>query len=375
VKGSCLRPIAAGWQIGSALLLFAMAGQAFGSATISGTVKPAANGDVSNAFVVATSDTFKVYRATVDPTAGTYSQDVDPGTYTIVVLATDQTAPPITNKVLKDGDMVTQDFTLATATPFPIVKSPNPIPLTDGIDSASFQDAPDILINGGQNVVVGDPNGTPPWTPNVVSGRFRMKYSTQALHIAADVNYMTPRANTFEQSDPTMLWNGNALEFDFQNDPYDATRTAYDNDHDWQLVVSLGDTPNWFLHGGLQAAPMVNGKAEPLAPHFAIQDKPAATPGETFRLDVPWSIFLDSNGKPISPPADNSMAAMDLALDASDPTASKDTAVRLFQATWSGFEPGHANPSVLRPIQFVPQAPAAAPATSTCGAPPAATSR
>jgi len=334
-------------------LFFAIAGQAFGSATISGTVTPAANGDISNAVVVATSDTYKVYR--IDASAGTYSQDVDPGTYTIVVLAMNQTAPPITNKVLKDGDTLAQDFTLATATPFPIVKSPNPIPLTDGIDSASFQDAPDIVISGGHNVVVGDPNGTPPWTPNVVSGRFRLKYSAEAIHIAADATFQTPLVNS-QTADA--IWNGNAFEFDFQNDPYDGTRTAMDPDHNWQLIVALGDTPSWWMYS-LQAAPSVGGKDEPLASHFALQNR--SDHEQTFRLDVPWSILLDSRGKGISPPADTALGAMDVTLDASDPTADRATATRLFQIDWSGFEPSHNNPSVLRPIQFVPQAPAATP--------------
>jgi hypothetical protein len=364
VKASYLRPLAARWQIGSALLLFAVAGQAFGSATISGTVKPAANGVLDNAVVVATSDTFKIYR--IDASAGTYTQDVDPGTYSIVALALNQTAAPITNKVLKDGDQLTQNFTLATAAPFPIVKSPNPIPLTDGIDSASFQDAPDIVINQGQNVVVpSDPNATPPWSPSVVSGRFRIKYSTQAIHIAADVNYQTPRVNS---QAGVNLWNGNAFEFDFQNDPYDGTRTTYDPDHNWQLIVGLGDTADWWMYS-LQAAPSVNGKNEPPTSHFAIQDKPAATPGETFRLDVPWSILLDSSGKGISPPADNALGAMDVTLDAADPSGAKDSALRLFQIDWSGFEPSHNNAIYLRPIQFVPQAPASPPATTPAPAP------
>ena len=70
MNGPCLGPIAVRWPIGCALLLFAVAGQAFGSATLSGTVTPAANGDISNAVVVATSDTYKVYRVPVDAGAG-----------------------------------------------------------------------------------------------------------------------------------------------------------------------------------------------------------------------------------------------------------------------------------------------------------------
>src|SRR5262249_32772375 len=150
---------------------------------------------------------------------------VEPGTYTIVVLAMNQSAPPITNKVLKDGDTLKQDFTLATAAPFPLVKSPAPIPLTDGIESASFQDAPEIVVNGGQNVVIGDPNGAVPWNPSVVSGRFRLKYSAVAIHVAADATFQTPLVNS-QTGDA--IWNGNAFEFDFQNDPYDGTRTTMD---------------------------------------------------------------------------------------------------------------------------------------------------
>ena len=36
---------------------------------------------------------------------------------------------PVKDKVLKDGDKLTQDFTMATATPFPIVKATAAIPL------------------------------------------------------------------------------------------------------------------------------------------------------------------------------------------------------------------------------------------------------
>jgi len=341
------------WQIGSALLLLCVAGQAMAAATISGTVKPADNNDLSDSVVVATSDTFKVYRVTVGDD-GTYTADVDPGTYTIVALGKNQETPIVKDKVLKDGDKLTQDFAFKAATPFPIVKAAAPIPLTDDIDSASFQDAPEIQINGGQNVVVGDPNA---WGgPDTVSGRFKIKWSDQALHLAADVTYMTPRVNNQTEGN---LWNGNALEFDFQNDPYDPTRTSYDADHNWQLVVGLGDSPDWWLHGALQAHPAVNWTDEGLLKHFAIQDK--GEHEQRFRLDVPWAVLLDSTGKGISPPKEGDMAAMDVVLDASDPAADRTTAARLFQVAWSGFEPSHGNPSFERPIQFVTQAPSTTP--------------
>ena len=51
MKGSYLRPIAASWQIGTALLLFAEAGQAMATGNISGTVKAAPNGDLTGATI------------------------------------------------------------------------------------------------------------------------------------------------------------------------------------------------------------------------------------------------------------------------------------------------------------------------------------
>ena len=190
--------------------------------------------------------------------------------------------------------------------------------------------------------------------PNTVSGRFKVKYSSLGIHIAGDVTYKTPRVNNMTDGN---IWNDNALEVDIQNDKYDPTRTAYDPDHNWQFAVSLGPTPDWWLFGGVQAHPAINGKDEALASHFMIQDKTPNT-GETFRVDIPWAILLDSSGKAISAPADNAVGAVDLALDAADPTASKDTAARAFQLTWSGLADTWTNPIELVQVQFAPQAPA-----------------
>jgi hypothetical protein len=358
VKGLSVRPIARGWQVGSTLLLCLVAGQSWaaGTGAINGKVTLPAGTAVSDvaAKVVATNEKYAVFTATVNDD-GTYSiTPVDNGTYRVAALAHGLAAAPITNLVISDSSpTATENFDLKAPTPYPVVKSPNPIPLTDGIDSASFQDAPEIDLTSGESVAVGDPTT---WGgPNIVSGRFKVKYSSLGLHIAADVTYKTPRVN--DQTGGN-IWNANALEVDFQNDPYDPTRTAYDNDHNWQFAVSLGQKPEWYLFGGVQAAP-----SDPVLTHLEIQDKTPNT-GETFRVDIPWKILLDSSGNPISEPADKSMAAMDLALDAADPTqpagtSTTDTPVtRAYQLTWSGFADTWTNPSELVPIQFVAQAPA-----------------
>jgi len=353
MKGASLRPIAMRWPIGTALLVFTLAGQTMASPLISGYVTAPAGKSMDGAFVVATSDKYRVYRIPVGSDGWYLNYTAEPGSYTLAIAARGLEAPPATGLVLTYSQIVQHNFELEEAKPFCIVRSPSPVPLTDGIDSASFMDAPEIKIDGGQNVVLGDPNA---WGgPTTVSGRFKLKYSAEALHLAADVTFKTPRVNNQMNGG---LYDGNALELDFQNDPYAADRAAYDPMHDWHLIVGLGDNPDWWLAKQIQSRPLVGGQEEPLASHFMIQDKPAKD-GETFRLDVPWSILLqgDANGMPIAAPKDNDLAALDLVLDAADPTADRASATRKFQLTWSGFADTYTNPTSFRPVQFCPQAP------------------
>ena len=101
----------------------------------------------------------------------------------------------------------------------------------------------------------------------------------------------------------------------------------------------------------------IGGTAEDVNKHFKLQNK--SDHEQTFRVDIPWAILLDSSGKPIAAPDDNALGALDLALDASDPTADRSSATRAFQLTWSRFDDTYKNPSSEVPVQFVPQAPAA----------------
>jgi len=224
------------------------------------------------------------------------------------------------------------------------VKSPDPIPLTDGIDSASFQDASEIDLNSGENVAVGD--RTMWGGPNTVSGRFKVKYSSLGIHIAADVTYLTPLVNNMTGGN---IWNGNAIELDIQTDPYDPTRRTYDRDHNWQFGLSLGANTDWWLWGAIQKHPSINGNDEPVTSHVMIQEKTPDT-GQTFRVDIPWAILRDSTGKAISPPADNDLGALDLALDAAGGSGSRTDG---FQLTWSGLANSWTNPTNLVQVQFV----------------------
>jgi hypothetical protein len=336
--------------VGSAFLVCALTSQALAAGTFKGKVMvPSTDYDPSSGFVVAVSDKLDLYRVQIDADGSYVIDSAAPGTYTLSAIRGGLTAPDVTGVVLADGKTVEQNFAMTAPQPFCILKSATPIPLSKDIDSDAFADADEIRIGDGKSVGVGPVDE---WGkdggPKLVSGRFKIKYSDQAIHLAADVTFAKPLVNN--QKDDN-LWNGNALEFDIQDDPFDVTREDKNAQHDWQVVVGLGQNADWWLHGAVNARPKV-----PVANN--INRIPRAD-GEKFRLDVPWEILLqdDANGKPIAPPKDNAVGAIDLVLDVSDPNADPSDAVRKYQIQWSGLGNSHWNASSLVPVQFCPKKP------------------
>ena len=357
MQALCLRPIAARWPVGSALLLLALAGPAMAAATISGTVTVPAGYPLDEATVTVNDANNHLYRVAVEDT-GAYKLDgVAPGTYTLTVQAKGTETPPVPNVVLTDGQTLKQDFTLTAAKPFCFVKSPNPIPLTDDINSASFADAPDIHVDSAANLIepVLDLPMLNMWGgPATAGGRFRMKYSSAGIHLAADLTYKVSGVNL---AAPGKQYLGNAIELDFQNDPYDPNREAFDPDHNWQVIVGLGQTPQWWLYqNDAGKAPAINGKAEPVSSHLLVKDRPNKD-GQLVRIDIPWAIFLKGDMTPITPPQDNDLGAAELAVDQSSPESTRDEPKSLYQLTWSGLDSANDQPNAMKPIQFCPQAP------------------
>jgi hypothetical protein len=234
------------------------------------------------------------------------------------------------------------------------VKSPTRIPLTDDINSASFADAPDIVLNSAKNLGVGE---TAEWSrlggPNVVSGRFKLKYSDYGFHLAGDLTFKTPLVNN---QDAQNAWNGNALEFAYHNLPYDPTLSGADTQNHWKLQVGLGEQENWWEDSASKMDP-----TEKIAQNMVRKQKELkdGVGGETFRLDIPWSIFHkgDANGEALTVPEDNALAALDIILGAADPEAERSEATRKFQLQWTGFGDSHWNSNHLMPVKFCPQPP------------------
>jgi hypothetical protein len=329
-------PTAFSRLVGSTLLLFAIASPTL-AVTISGTVKAPEGFSAEGARVSATNDQFRVVRTDVGAD-GTYTlEDLEPGTYTVVAVGKGLETVILKDVVLKEGEDLQRDFTLEAAKPFCIVKSPRPIRMDEFIDDPIWADAPEIRLDQGyQRRPLGSGNLENWGGPSEVSGRFKFKYSDQALHLAADLTFKTP-----------------GVEFFFQNDPLDLTREEYDLNHNWQLDIGLGATPKWRLYQrGQGSEPQGNINA------LVVRKEKASGDGELLRVDMPWSIFPEGGpGKPgIKVPADNALGAMDIVVNANDPD-DRENANAKGGLSWSGYDSNWQNPSGLRPIQFCPQAP------------------
>jgi hypothetical protein len=316
--------------------------------TLKGTVKDAAGAVLPQAWVTVSDASNHIYNAMTEDD-GTYSIDAPAGTYSITAVAIGHDVNSLTGVQLADGQTLDkQDLQLKAATPFAIRKAAAPIPLTDGIDSNSFKDAAEIRIDQPYQVTVGITNPNDWVGPKALSGRFKVKYDATAIYIAGDVTYAHPHVNSHTDSN---VWQGDGLEFYIQNDPFDPNRTAYDNDHNWQLIVGDGATPAWWIYGGIQDRPKAT-----LGENFMETDK-ADNTGVLYRLNIPWAILLKDDKTPISAPADESLGAFGIAIDSVDINQDVTESVRQFQMNWPMSNSNWTNPSGMQPVVFTAKAP------------------
>jgi carboxypeptidase family protein len=345
-------PVAPGWLIGCALLLGAVAGPSLATGSISGKVTVPSGFEVSmeTARVNAADANFHDSRVTPDADGSYQLTDLEPGKYTLAVVAKGLEPIVMRDVEVKDGAEVKQDFAMEAAKPFPIVYSPKPIPLDSDYNSADFADAPEMHADEAWQIRNGALDG---WTgPSEVSAKFKMKYSDVALHLAGDVSFKAVGVNNADRAG-NQLWNGNSIEFFWQNDPLDIKREEYDLDHNWQIVVTLADNPEWILYQrGQDSRPV-----QKLEGHLKRVIK-ADNSGELVRWDMPFAVFLQTGAKTgaISAPALDSLGALDITINAADPDADRTEAVLKSGIDWGGFSDIWNNPSFLRPIKFVAQA-------------------
>jgi hypothetical protein len=352
VRKSLLHSIR-GLLIACPLLAFAASGIAFAQTQITGTVS-GTGANLQGTVVTATDANNKVFRGTVDA-SGKFTIPVEPGTFTVTVNSPGQGQQVFQNVAVTEGQSVTQDVTLAAAKPFCIVKAAAPIPLTEGIDSDAFKSAQEIQINSGANIVEGFDQVANFRGPSTVGGRVKMMYDDQALYIAADLTFAKPNTNF---GSDTELFKGNSLEILFQNDPFNATRTALDPAHNFRVVVGLGETPKLRVGNTLDQAPSVNGTAANITDLVAVTNR-SDNAGNLVRLNIPWGLFMTGGDTPaaITPPKDNDMAAMDIIINNSTAEATADMPARQFSLSWSGLQGSTTNPGNLVPVQFCPTPP------------------
>jgi hypothetical protein len=335
------------------MLSLVASGQALAQTQITGTVTAPAGASLEGAQATAFDPTTnKTFRSTVDA-AGKYAIMVEPGTYTVTVVGRGFAQQAFPNLKVEQDKSVTQDVTFAAATPVCILKAAAPIPLTDDINSAAFADAQEFTLNSGANIVEGFEGIANYRGPETIGGRYRMKYSDQGLHIAADVTFAKPNTNF---GSDTELWKGNSLEVFFQNDPYNATRNAVDPAHNFRAVVGLGEQVRLRMGYNLDQAPQVNGTAINVADYVLVKNREDGK-GNLVRMNIPWSFFVTGGDTPapITPPKDNDVVAVDLRINNTTPEATAEAPGRQFQAALSGM--AGTDPRGLLQVKLCPTAP------------------
>jgi hypothetical protein len=359
VNGTIPRPIRRSRLLAGALVTLAVAGFALAQTspdtTITGQLTVPSGASFTGIRVVAEDPTAnKVVQGTVDAAGKFTIMGATPGTYTVTAFGPGFAPQSTQNVQVVEGQSITQNITLAAREPVCVVKAAAPIALTEDFNSTAFADAPEILINTGSQIVEGLANINDYRGPTTLSGRLRMKYSADALHLAADI--ILPQPNVNFGSD-TELWKGNALELLFQNDPYNGTRNEIDAMHNFRTVIALTDPPRWRFGNQLEQTAQLNNADVNIAEHMSVKNR-AENNGNLVRANIPWAMFRTGGDNPtaIQPPQDNAMLALDLRINNTVPGATDaSTADRQFQLAWSGL--GGTEPRNLVPIQLCPEAP------------------
>jgi hypothetical protein len=356
VKSTSPHPTRRGRLLGCALLALGVCGQALAQTpSIQGQLTVPSGASFTGIRVVACDPAgTKVYQGTVDATGKFTIMGADPGSYTVTVYGPGFAQQMVEKVQVVQGQSITQNVTLTQRTPICIVKAAAPIALTEDINSAAFADAPEILVNTGCNIVEGLANIADYRGSATLGGRFRLKYSEQALHLAGDI--ILPKPNTNFGSD-TELWKGNSLEILFQNDPYNATRTALDPMHNFRAVIALTDPARWRFGNELEQTPQENSQPATIANYVSVKNRPDNN-GNLVRVNIPWSFFVTggTGGTAITAPKDNDLMAMDIRINTTTPGATDAaSADRQFQLAASGL--AGTSPTGLVQVQLCPQAP------------------
>lgn len=345
--GTCL--------IASALLAFAATGTALAQTQVTGSITIPEGATREGIVVTATDANNRVFRGTIDET-GQFTLPVEPGTYTVNVVGPGFGRQVFENVQVAQDQSVTQDVTLAAAEPYCIVRADAPIPLSEGIDSPAFAEAQEIRIASGAHIVEGFDQVNNWRGAATAGGRFKMMYSEQGLHLAADITFARPNVNFGTDA---QLWQGNSLEILFQDDPYNPQRNQLDPMHNFRLVIGLGEQPRWRFGNTLDQEPSLDGTTPAtITEYISVQNRADGT-GNLVRVNIPWSLFRTGGDSPagITPPQDNALAAMNIIINNTSPEATAEAPGRQFSLSWSGLAGSATDPRALVPVRFCPEPP------------------
>jgi hypothetical protein len=123
------------------------------------------------------------------------------------------------------------------------------------------------------------------------SGTYSYKWSEQGLYILGEVTDATPRLN--DAPGPN-YWNGDGIEQFIGLDQSNPSRTTFNLDTDFQVVISMGDPakggpgPSWAVWHGSGSDPAPEDKGTIPASNVAVVNTDT---GYTFELLLPWTLL------------------------------------------------------------------------------------
>ncbi|MGQ9523494.1 MAG: sugar-binding protein [Armatimonadota bacterium] len=224
-----------------------------------------------------------------------------------------------------------------------------PVKIDGKLDDPAWQEAMVFRIDQAWQDVIRPTK----WTgPDDFSADARFAWDKDYLYVSYDCVDDVPRCNN--DSPPNLIWNGDGNEVYFGFDQSNPGRTSYIEGQDYQFIMSAGPNPTWaiFRMGG-PVQTVEDGTLLSPEGNLVVVDKPN---GYILEARIPWSAFLDAEGKPHTAPTPGQLVGFNVfANDGDNPDAPAQEKAMSF----TGRPGAWGNPSAWATVQLDPPAPKA----------------
>ena len=264
----------------------------------------------------------------------------------------DMTFNPDTGEIAEgEGPEAIRKITISKVAPIAwhIKYTDTPVVIDGKLDDAAWQEAMVFRIDQAWQDVIRPTK----WTgPDDFSADARFAWDKDYLYVSYDCVDNVPRCNN--DGPPNLLWQGDGNEVYFGFDQSNPGRTSYITGQDFQFIMSAGPNPTWAVYsmGGVVQNVEDGTLLDPKG-NLVVVDKPN---GYLLEARIPWSAFLDAEGKPHTAPAPGQLVGFNVfANDGDNP----DGPAQEKAMSFTGRPGAWGNPSAWATVQLDPPAPKA----------------